>query len=597
MQKNRLLLFMVILFTFQSPLYCESTHITQLEEFRTLFFQNLTDDQKLHINEYSYLAPSSLLEVPPLLDGEKASSWIARLEEQILTKTPYQFYEAGRFKKESDIFDLQKIYQNWNEPITIIIIPGIFGEFIDDLPFPETFDQNQKEKSHFYQLWKDRFKALPENSPLRYDLQKSLANTPYPQRNINSIDKPLDELVNISGVPHPFLPGQDIIQIIGLKLPTFSLESLGDQYAMSDVYLHRLDKIFKILPEAQSNIALVGYSRGGPIVLDLIAKAHHQNTPPHWLPHIKAAIMLGGVVYGTEIADFTVGLKKPLSESLKDIQTEYLITKKLGDELEYMDGNSLTQSMVIFHKNLYRYLVFAKDLLILLSHKEGQEFSLGDLFNSWSSNTPLLMAFTKLNPYFPLHRLGDFAFNTLKVDSFFSEYNNNIHKFKLFVEEVSKAIYQLSTADRIEWWQKNQLPNKGIRYYAITGTLVDPSLDPSNPPLIENPYCFAPQTFDHQFLVSAYHNFAQETRFVANDSQMTLVRSQFWDQYNTLLNPYYKEHPIKSSLLTILGTHHWGFALREAFMMQDKGKNPFPRLTLFKTLAMAIHLDLHKEKN
>jgi hypothetical protein len=65
--------------------------------------------------------------------------------------------------------------------------------------------------------------------------------------------------------------------------------------------------------------------------------------------------------------------------------------------------------------------------------------------------------------------------------------------------------------------------------------------------------------------------------------------SRYWEQI-------YPEHQYTHYYLGVLGTHHWGMAF--AYSIEDSsrvGGNPFPRVTLLKSLASFISsLDAHR---
>jgi hypothetical protein len=152
-------------------------------------------------------------------------------------------------------------------------------------------------------------------------------------------------------------------------------------------------------------------------------------------------------------------------------------------------------------------------------------------------------------------------------------------------------VEDLSTDARLRWWSTSRLPTRGIRYYAVGGTLSDGESEEERR-LWDNDTSYNPGSLDHEFLRNGYREFVAASGQRLNDSQVAVVRAQFWPALAALLNPVYRTSPLESRFLGVLGVHHWGLALRDVNKSRDGSTNPFPRLALLKALVGQVARDL-----
>lgn len=177
----------------------------------------------------------------------------------------------------------------------LIVIPGIFGEFIAIHPFEETLREDSPLKTEYL----NRLAQLNQQSDLSTD----------PQLNMLSLKQepvPLSELVRVGAVRNS--QGVVIANTLILHTQLMSMESIGVLRGNSIVFHRRISKFFKILGRIPSQIAMLGYSRGAMNGLDLLAMAdkYKQN---QWTQKIKAFVSIGGVLYGSELADQAFSIK------------------------------------------------------------------------------------------------------------------------------------------------------------------------------------------------------------------------------------------------------------------------------------------------
>ena len=172
-------------------------------------------------------------------------------------------------------------------------------------------------------------------------------------------------------------------------------------------------------------------------------------------------------------------------------------------------------------------------------------------------------------------------------------YSSNIRKFKRLVRAALSGIESLTTEARKRWWQENLLPTKGVRYYAVAGTMFDPLVVTSNSGLSTNTLADNPMSLDYQILLNGYRGIVESAEQHINDGQMAAVRAQFWPDLAGLLNHTYNTTPIDGVFLGLFSAHHWGLTLPEVNAMHT-GPNPFPRSALLKALAVQIAWDIDK---
>ena len=219
----------------------------------------------------------------------------------------------------------------------IVIVPGIFGEFIDQTAFAEVFNKKSSFKTKFEEYlqssstqsddFRESKRFLLKNLSLdkgEDDCDKSFL---FESRDIKSWMK-VASIDDDSQKP--------LIKVAVFGLEPMSLESLGKQVELATLYSDRLNKFMEVYKKMYSKIPdrviLMGYSRGTPISFEMINILTHKDyrsndalierpkcgnklknkikevysTAQNWSNSIKAQVSLGGVVYGSALADENV---------------------------------------------------------------------------------------------------------------------------------------------------------------------------------------------------------------------------------------------------------------------------------------------------
>jgi pimeloyl-ACP methyl ester carboxylesterase len=605
-----ILLFVLFLLKIPFPLIAENAPIGP-SEFRQLFYHYLPQDYQSHLDKILYFPLPKMLDAPSSASSKE--EFMQELGDNYQAITAIDLYQKGKEETQrmlatgEDDSLLRDAHQALrNHPITIIIIPGIFGEFIEQTPFDEAFQKNYQKRSHFFQQWQTHYQELLLQGKSLTDEQYSLEHTHLKKPGIGKRQRPLKDLVHISGlrVPGQSSSERDAIQLITLTVPILSTESLGDQYQMSNIYLRRLQKVFNILGTTPENLVFIGYSRGGPIALDMVAKMKAQEIP--WLSHTKGVITLGGVTLGTELSDLATGDRLNNEEELDESFHQMNMIRQLARDLEYTGQDPdaprwqrilvAATSPLTINRNTQRFIHLIKSFLpqesITLPDHTSNPLKLSSMLKALRKIAKKTTPYLLLNPSMPLNLLVHFALKSFHIEKFYSDYDTNIKKFKALAAQTLMGVKQLSTKSRIRWWSRHQLPHEGIRYYAMTTVMPNPQASATEEWLAGNAYCFNTKSIDYGFLYSSYKKLAKNSGFYLNDSQMALHKTQLWNEYLAFINPYYGDNPLKKSLLGIAGTHHWGFSLPIVGKMSTGKNNPFPRLSLLQTMAATVALDL-----
>jgi hypothetical protein len=431
-------------------------------------------------------------------------------------------------------------------PVTFVIIPGIFGEFIDHIPYEEIL---QNGESSLAQTWSE-LSSAPDFTDAVFDLESMQAQ-----------QRPMRELVQAGSLDDE--AGRAQTRIILLKAPKTSLESLGTLAESAAIYQRRLSKIFDRIG-APENAYFLGYSRGLNVGMELVATSD-VNTHP-WMRGFKGLIGLGGVTYGSAVADRALNPERMEGKVFQRV-------KQLAEELEVptQKDNAMSAAALML-RNTGRWAAALAEMASYgaqLASPEGLQ-----LENIQSDGMDL---------GFMVRTFRDIALESFQLDRPFADYARNIKRFQIFVREAMEGIQSLGTESCLLWIKTHRLPET-LHYYAITSTMPDPSTPATGvSPLTGNTVAYEPAGLDYRGLRMSYYSYLEESGMSLNDSQISLDRSPFWPELHQLANPRQKLFP--ATLLAVLGTDHWGMAFPVAFETESGKVNPFPRTILMKTLG------------
>ncbi len=253
-------------------------------------------------------------------------------------------------------FDVAK--NNLKESDTlVVVIPGIFGEFIEPVAFGEIFGQGltkvdngnkEPEESSFAKAFN---KWISDNKDTE-DVKELLTSKRLTLKDINTENYPLftirekklyyDKNININDwikvSSYDDADRKPLFKVAIMGLAPMSLESIGKQKNLAITYLRRLNKFMEIYKKMNNGkypgkIVFVGYSRGTPIAYEMLSILFNQNlnnsdgtqeaskniqiNAQEWKTHLKAMLSLGGVSIGSSLADASVIYRDKYPDKVK----------------------------------------------------------------------------------------------------------------------------------------------------------------------------------------------------------------------------------------------------------------------------------------
>ncbi|MBF0363357.1 MAG: hypothetical protein HQK49_20210 [Oligoflexia bacterium] len=390
----------------------------------------------LNINKIMYLPPSELLQ--PQLNGINSTDILEAIAENFSEKRPTDLLSntvsANNFlnksideKINSSLFKLKK------NPVTIILMDGMFTEFTKNHMFNEIFTNQYKNRSSFHKQWikkinnkranlkgrDDDLKHRHQQKQLKdllWDKHKSILETEISEdgeydpeegysayvesTEIGYTNSPIEELVEISGLTvGDFITkkdtsnasitsngiddsDQEVARVIFMKSPMYSLESIEDYSLTSEAYIRRLSKVFSILDETPNNIYLLGYSRGSLVGLEMLRTAKKLSNKYQWTQNIKGYVSLSGVIYGTDYADEVLCEKNQSAEGCKQLTAIMDFAENLTYLGQYPNEGIVYGSVKFFQRlptiayNLRAVVLLLKDLLKATDFDNLKSFSL-----------------------------------------------------------------------------------------------------------------------------------------------------------------------------------------------------------------------------
>lgn len=600
---NRLGLLLSLLFTLSAQAQEPSGQITPSgftrnqtvypESFRSLFTQVY---REVHGRALSQEELERLIYLPKdglFAEQKSDGNGCAHCQVQTALRdiSTRQLFDSGRFAPIRQVSpeDVRSVWRQMEERETlVVVVPGIFGEFIDKLAMDEVF----RNPGSFADEWDQRFEAQTQGracsamSPLeqdRYCDERNLLRLVDWEKNPSGRGQTrLDELFRLGSWD---VGSRRRLSVLVFNMEGFSLESLGDESDRASIFNRRLEKFFSVLGRVPENVLFVGYSRGTAFGLEMLSQAHSARRP--WVDHVKGFVSLGGVVFGSSLAD--EALHDPDSKIFRQLSAIDEVVQKL--KLVDSDGSWMERLRAVSAntKALFEFgvkIVRLENLKII----DGNPFA--NLDDSTVVDGLSLFSLTKrLIRNFGLLNYG------LTVRS----YNSDVLRFQMFFRSAVVGVRQLSTDHRLNWWRTARLPQH-LRLYSVIALMDSPES-----PLVNNQIGYQPESADDQMLRKNWQHYAS-IRLTPlyegsglNDSQVSLAKAHFWPQVIRELNPQLAN--LRSQPLAIVGTHHWGLALPivnpTVKVKRDGGSlatdylfNPFPRKAMLFSLATAFNWDL-----
>lgn len=443
--------------------------------------------------------------------------------------------------------------------LTLVLVPGVFAEFIKNHAFEEVFERPSPLREKFKEQVTRAGAMASVNLIQNYKAGVPLSAWATPRR--------LDEVILMGQVQVAGRP----VRVILFDTEFSSMESLGDARERAALFNSRLEKYLQLT--GAQKMALVGYSRGTILGLEMLAQAERANRP--WVKDVKAMISLSGVVFGSSLADSAY-------EDPKASMNKILMgLKETADSLEYRHEGSIfdRQNRGIALRNMSRWTDY-------LAHAASEFFEM-TRGNKSATATDSVMSLFNIDPRAPFTIASRMA-EILGLLNPVEDYNQNIDRFRYFVDQLLASVKELTSRARIDWWTKNEIP-KNVTYYAITAAMANPDASVFEKELFENPLSYGRGSYDDITLLQNRVDYEVLSKVALNDSQVSVVQAAFLPEAIGQLNAGNKG--VKTKFLGTAGTHHWGMALREVNKMVGGEVNGFPREALLRALAIQVLID------
>jgi hypothetical protein len=457
---------------------------------------------------------------------------IKSAEKIMIEKQPV--FDMNKSKGKVSNFQIASLLKRKNT--TIVIVPGVLGEFIDGRAFEEIFSR----PSTYGQKWQE----LVERSQI-YDERFALEKMATEQ-------VPLGDVVNAASIDDK--NGRPLLKLVILKNIFGSLESVGSNQEIAKILNRRIEKYINLTGD--KNIVLLGYSRGAPLALEMVTQA--QKNKLTYLSKVKAVVSYAGVLFGTALADVTAD---PNSESGRLL----LAVKKLRNELQL--SYSILDRPFARANNTDAISTFVSELA------SNSDFDANFfLSNARSGDFKTVAALiSKVSSELGLMSLGDF--------------NGHVLRTQKFIDEIILAVDELKSDSLIKWWSQNNLPSH-IKYISIAAAMVDPQNSEVEKEIFDSSVGYN-NSLDDMSLINNMRLYKEITGIAMNDSQVALHQSVFLKKTIAQLNPANSKIDFRN--LGVLQTHHWGVSLQVVNKMKDERLNPFPREKVL--LALTAYLN------
>ncbi len=531
----------------QQPIVPSAKETT--EEFRNIFYSYANSKfSKEEVQKLVYLPPADVLALRG--QGSDPAQRLKTLGEASSLFKPSQLYDYGKSVDLQEIASVDSIFAK-NGPITIVVVPGIFSEFVESYNFYEMIENSKSALSIRYQS------ALSDakDSSLKVDSSFDFEGFGYK-------DVPMGKLIRAAS--YDDANGKPLIQVVVLRTLPFSGESVGSLEENSTIFLRRMEKFFTLVGEPE-NLYILGYSRGASVALQMIVDLQAKELA--WKNKLRGMISLGGVLYGAALADAAFDPADPLQAIAARI-------KDLSDSLELPAADSTTASTLAkATRNSGRWVaasaeVAAKVLKLPLNP--------GLKLENISSTRPQLDANVRM--------LKEIAFDRFNLsDTGISEYFLNIKKFKWILDRAFQGIEGLSTKARIAWWKTHTVPSN-IKYYSLSGVMGDVSSESTGVwDIASNSLAYNSKALDFLSLRISYYQLFRVSKNQLTDSQVSVDRSRFVMETNKILNPNQDDFP--TYYMGILGVDHWGMSFPYATVTKNEDQSPFPRSILIQSIG------------
>eukprot|EP00128_Syssomonas_multiformis_P001485 Colp12_sorted_trinity150504_noHs@36502 len=439
------------------------------------------------------------------------------------------------------------------KPITILVFPGIFGEFIESYPFYEFFQENTRSSfaTTFYKAYGTAKKE--DRTDKMFNLYA-----------MEDLDRSMLDLMKVASMDDE--NGNPLLQLAFFKPDMGSLETFGTLEANRDLYFRRMRKFYNIMEPYLGSLYLLGYSRSVPVVLDIISNVSVSDNKPAWYSKVEGVISLDGVIFGSPMADCALDPDIEPKSQCKAVRGAVDAIRELKDNLIESDA------VLDISKNVFEWgkAVAAVGEAFLAGSVDPRLKKIDLMFPDIQENWQTI--------------IKKIFFDQFDLSKPIGDYVGNVKRFRYMAQKMLDGAQLLCSKDRIEWYKANTLPTH-LHYVAITSTQQDADLA-----VPETPNSFfamgnaKPKVHpDYFFLRSSYYIILEQSEHELQDGQVPTSHEIFLPGVHQALNS--KQEPYEAHLACVLASTHWGSAFSVAIETTDHWVNPFPRAVLVKAIG------------
>ncbi len=448
------------------------------------------------------------------------------------------------------------------KPLTIVLLPEFLSEFASSQPLRSIVE---RPTSAAAVRWQKMVAAHSEASD-RYDWV-------YDLRALDNVQVPITETVRVGSLDDD--QGRPLVTLIFLRPRLGSLESMGSLEETNAYFMPRLSRAFRILGVPEE-FYFLGFSRGAALSLDMVTTARKHSDIYSWGENVKGVVTLAGVNFGSLTADAVTTPGNP----------EYAFFSVLDTLGKKLHGVSADDSVANKAKNALENISFWKDALVSFTRALAQ----WPIRKEFLREKHLWQSLPGTAVFDFLRKVG---FEFFDVASPVDEFFKNSQRFKIMTTKFNRAVEDLTTRSRLNWWRSNVIPSD-VELFAIGASFGDPTNEKTGfVPLARNPLAYNWRALDTVFLRFGYYSMLNNTGATANDGLVSLDRVFFWPNLMRSLNPQQPELRVHN--LGVAGVDHLGTTTDSATFAEDTGgRSPFPHEILFRSIASYVALTASK---
>lgn len=556
--------------------FAQSSVQSLQEPYRKLLEKTMDAQMGKH-----YLTNRFLYQLPDSALSEKSNDLVLQTqafnrENNVASQIQVlQQFAQTQHLSDQGLFDREALREN---PVTLVVVPGVFGEFIDPLAFNEITGNQKSTLARAFQAKMKSLGACKTGQEAHCDFTNTLESMRLGSSSpeVHS----LDDLLSVTSIDDE--TGKTLARVVLFKTPRMSMESISRIEDIAPIFNRRLQKYFALMGSPEK-FAYVGYSRGTMLALEMLRQSQDSRA--------QGLFVVGGVTLGSDLADQINVPGTPVHRqltALRNLARQLKLTNNLG----FLEaGKTRLENLALWIKSLgeilnvqdFAKLPASQQLAAVQAAIQGQL----QKNKNTDARAVVALAMSVAMKYGLISETPSFPYISLNALSH-EEYSLNVLRFQKFVENASAAVSQLTTEERIKWWSNPQLKlPRGFILYTFAATMADPqSSNPDEKSLSQSQWSSGPFTgADYLGLIENYRDLRKAANASLNDSQVATAKVIGWPSVIHQLNP---DIEIQTKFLGLFGAHHWALALPVVNVNKDKSENLFPRSAFLESMAHVL---------